>query len=158
HFAASACTTAVIAQSAAEMRAAARCSSNRVAEALAQTAERWRKREFAPRRETVVKLSSALGMSPALIDESLDALFEPVTAAALESLVARVPATNRLIGLFMAGNVPGAGIQEVCAALLAGAGLVIKSASSEPLFFANFVRTLAEVDAAVAGRVAVVNF
>ena len=58
----------------------------------------------------------------------------------------------------MPGNVPGAGIHEVCAALLAGAGLIIKSASSEPLFFANFMRTLAEVDAAVAARVAVVNF
>ena len=58
----------------------------------------------------------------------------------------------------MPGNVPGAGIHEVCAALLAGAGLIIKSASIEPLFFANFTRTLAEVDAAVAARVAVVNF
>ena len=58
----------------------------------------------------------------------------------------------------MAGNVPGAGIHEVCAALLAGAGLILKSASGEPLFFANFMRTLAEVDAAVGARVAVVNF
>jgi acyl-CoA reductase-like NAD-dependent aldehyde dehydrogenase len=97
-------------------------------------------------------------MTPALLDESLDALLEPVTAAALKSVAANLPRTDRLFGFLMPGNVPGAGIHEVCAALLAGAGLIIKSASSEPLFFANFMRTLAEVDATVAARVAVVNF
>ena len=97
-------------------------------------------------------------MTPALLDESLDALLEPVTAAALKSVAANLPRTDRIFGFLMPGNVPGAGIHEVCAALLAGAGLIIKSASSEPLFFANFMRTLAEVDATVAARVAVVNF
>ena len=97
-------------------------------------------------------------MTPALLDESLDALLEPVTAAALKSVAANLPRTDRLFGFLMPGNIPGAGIHEVCAALLAGAGLIIKSASSEPLFFANFIRTLAEVDATVAARVAVVNF
>ncbi|MGA7761313.1 MAG: acyl-CoA reductase, partial [Candidatus Binataceae bacterium] len=97
-------------------------------------------------------------MTPALLDESLDALLEPITAASLELLAAKVPVADRLFGFLMPGNVPGAGIHEVCAALLAGAGLIIKSASIEPLFFANFTRTLAEVDAVVAARVAVVNF
>ena len=151
-------TTAAIARAAARMRSAERCTCDRVAAALGHTAERWRKREFAPRRETVAGLASALGMTPALLDESLDALLEPVTAAALKSLAAKLPVADRLFGFLMPGNVPGAGIHEVCAALLAGAGLIIKSASSEPLFFANFMRTLAEVDATVAARVAVVNF
>jgi len=140
------------------MWSADRCSSDRVAAALGHTAARWRKREFAPRRETVAGLASALGMTPALLDESLDALLEPITAASLKLLAAKVPVADRLFGFLMPGNVPGAGIHEVCAALLAGAGLIIKSASIEPLFFANFTRTLAEVDAAVAARVAVVNF
>ena len=81
-------------------------------------------------------LAAALGMTPALLDESLDALLEPVTAPSLKSLAAKLPVTNRIFGFLMPGNVPGAGIHEVCAALLAGAGLVIKSASGEPLFFA----------------------
>ncbi len=140
------------------MRSAERCTCDRTAAALGHTAERWRTREFARRRETVAGLASALGMTPALLDESLDALLEPVTAAALKSVAANLPRTDRLFGFLMPGNVPGAGIHEVCAALLAGAGLIIKSASSEPLFFANFIRTLAEVDATVAARVAVVNF
>ena len=110
------------------------------------------------RRETVAGLAYALGMTPALLDESLDALLEPVTAASLKSLAAKLPVAESLFGFLMPGNVPGAGIHEVCAALLAGAGLIIKSASGEPLFFANFMRTLAEVDAAVGARVAVVNF
>ena len=97
-------------------------------------------------------------MTPALLDESLDALLEPVTASSLKSLAAKLPSTDRLFGFLMPGNVPGAGIHEVCAGLLAGAGLLIKSASSDPLFFANFMRTLAEVDATIAARVAVVNF
>ncbi|MGZ6241498.1 MAG: acyl-CoA reductase, partial [Candidatus Binataceae bacterium] len=147
-----------IARAAVRVRSAEPCSSNRVAAALDLTAGRWRNREFAPRRETVAALASALGMTPALLDESLDALLEPVTAASLESLAARLPAVHRLLGFVMPGNVPGAGIHEVCAALLAGAGLLIKSASSEPLFFDAFIRTLAEADAAVAARAAVVHF
>ncbi len=151
-------TTAAIAQAAARVRGAERCSPERVATALSHTAERWRRRQSAARRQTVTGLASALGMTPALLDESLDALLEPVTAASLKSLAAKLPVANRSFGFLMPGNVPGAGIHEVCAALLAGAGLLIKSASGEPLFFANFMRTLAEVDAAVAARVAVVNF
>ncbi|MGH7913435.1 MAG: hypothetical protein ACREPW_02130, partial [Candidatus Binataceae bacterium] len=127
--------TTVIAEAAARVRSVERCSSARVGAALGHTAECWRKREFRPRRETVAELASALGVSPALLDESLDALLEPVTAAALGSLAAKLPVTNRLFGFLMPGNVPGAGIHEICAAMLAGAGLIIKCASSEPLFF-----------------------
>ena len=156
--AASAGAETAIARAAVRVRSAEPCSSNRVAAALDLTAGRWRNREFAPRRETVAALASALGMTPALLDESLDALLEPVTAASLESLAARLPAVHRLLGFVLPGNVPGAGIHEVCAALLAGAGLLIKSASSEPLFFDAFIRTLAEADAAVAARAAVVHF
>src|SRR6202035_1159854 len=70
----------------------------------------------------------------------------------------QLPAANRLFGFLMPGNVPGAGIHEICAALLAGAGLLIKSASGESLFFANFMLTLADIDVGVAARMAVLNF
>ena len=94
----------------------------------------------------------------ALLDESLDALLEPVTAASLEALAARLPVANRLFGFVMPGNVPGAGIHEVCAALLAGAGLIIKSASSEPLFFDVSSARWPRLTPAVGARAAVVNF
>ena len=158
HSVAPVCPAIAITQAALRVRSAERCSSRRVAAALGHTVALWRDGEFAPRRQTVAGLASALGMAPALLDESLDALLEPVTAVALESLASKSPVANCLFGFLMPGNVPGAGIHEVCAVLLAGASLLIKSSSSEPLFFANFVRTLAEVDAAVAARVAIVNF
>src|ERR1700758_4310377 len=141
---ASVSTIASITQSARRIRSAERCICERTVAALGQTAELWRRREFARRHETVARLASALGMAPALLDESLDALLDSITVTSLKSLAATVPRANRLFGFLMPGNVPGAGIHEVCAALLAGAGLLIKTASSEQLFFANFVRTLVE--------------
>ena len=156
--AASGSPTSAIGLAAARLRSAEQCRPDSVTAALANTAERWRDREFALRRETVAALAAAFGMARPLLDESFDALLEPVTAAGLESLVAKLPLTNRLFGFLMPGNLPGAGIHEICAALLAGARLIIKPPSIEPLFFANFIRTLAEVDAAVAARATVVNF
>jgi hypothetical protein len=150
--------TSAIGLAAARLRSAEQCRPDRVSAALGHTAERWRKREFAARRDTVAALAAVLGMARPLLDESFDALLEPVTGAALESLVATLPVTNRLFGFLMPGNVPGAGIHEICAALLAGGRLIIKPPSIEPLFFANFIRTLAEVDAAVAARATVVDF
>ncbi|HEY2525317.1 MAG TPA: acyl-CoA reductase, partial [Candidatus Binataceae bacterium] len=97
-------------------------------------------------------------MTPPLLEESLDALLAPATRASLASRAPQLPHTNRLLGFIMAGNVPGAGIHEICAALLAGAGLLIKTASTEPLFFPSFIRTLAEVDPAVGARAAVMHF
>ncbi|HVA40568.1 MAG TPA: acyl-CoA reductase, partial [Candidatus Binataceae bacterium] len=140
------------------MRRAGPCDPGRVAAALGIAAERWREREFGPRRATVAALAAGPGMAPALLDESIDALLEPVSRAALDSFAATLPATPRLFGFLMPGNVPGAGIHEICAAMLAGAGVIIKTASAEPWFFANFIDTLAGIDAGVAARAAVVNF
>jgi len=142
----------------ARVRFAEPCAPGRVAAALGRTAERWRQRNFEPRRDTIRKLATALEMAPELLDESLEALLEPLGRDRLYSLAANLPAAPRLFGFLMPGNVPGAGIHEVCAAMLAGAGVVIKAASAEPFFFAGFIGSLAEIDAAVAARVAVVSF
>lgn len=142
----------------ARVRFAEPCAPARVAAALGRTAERWRQRNFEPRRDTIRKLATALEMAPELLDESLEALLEPLGRDRLYSLAANLPAAPRLFGFLMPGNVPGAGIHEVCAAMLAGAGVVIKAASAEPFFFAGFIGSLAEIDAAVAARVAVVSF
>ena len=58
----------------------------------------------------------------------------------------------------MAGNVAGAGMHEVAIALIAGASLLIKTASTEPIFFTEFARTLAEIDPEVGSRITVLNW
>lgn len=151
-------TASAILDAAARVRLAAACPPQRVATALAQIAQRWRNVHFALRRDTVAQLAASLGMTRPLLDESLDALLQPLTAPALASLASRLPRAYRLFGFVMPGNVPGSGIHEIAAALLAGAAVIIKSASRESVFFGNFVRSLAAADPAVAARIALVSF
>ena len=151
-------TASAILDAAARVRLATVCPPQRVAAALAQIAQRWRNVHFALRRDTVAQLATSLGMTRPLLDESLDALLQPLTAPALASLAPRLPRAHRLFGFVMPGNVPGSGIHEIAAALLAGAAVIIKSASRESVFFGNFVRSLAAADPAVAARIALVSF
>ena len=50
---------------------------------------------------------------------------------------------------------PAPGMHEIAIALVAGAGVVVKTASAEPIFFAEFARTLAEIDPDAAARIEV---
>jgi len=128
------------------------------AEALARAFDCWRDREFPKRRETVAQIASAWGYATALLDESLDAMLEPFRNSALRSFGARVPSRRDVIGFIMPGNVPGAGLHEFSTALIAGSGLIVKTSSTEPLFFGAFARTIAEVDPQVGARIAVFNW
>ncbi len=107
-------------------------------------------RSFEARRETLSMAARAWGFSPALLDESLDALLKPFHPAAFDKLAAKLaenPATDSpLLGFIMPGNVIGAGLHEVCQALLGGAALVLKTSSDERRFFAAWVRTLRDID------------
>ena len=64
----------------------------------------------------------------------------------------------KTVGFIAAGNVAGAGIHEIAIALIAGARVLIKTASAEPIFFAEFARTLAEVDREAGARIEVLNW
>src|SRR5271156_3177074 len=64
----------------------------------------------------------------------------------------------KTIGFIAAGNVAGAGIHEIAIALIAGARMIVKTASAEPIFFAQFARTLAEIDPDAAARIEVVHW
>ena len=64
----------------------------------------------------------------------------------------------KTVGFIAAGNVAGAGIHEVAIALICGARVTIKTASAEPVFFAEFARTLAEIDGDVGARIEVVHW
>ena len=128
------------------------------ASALARTCELWRDREFSARGATVARIAGDWGFSAALLHESLDALLAPFTAAALEAFAQQAARRRETIGFIMAGNVAGAGLHEIATALIAGAGVVIKTASTEPHFFAAFARTLSEVAPDLGARIAVFNW
>ena len=119
---------------------------------------RWRDRQFAPRRATIVRIAQHLGFSVPVLEESLDALLAPFTHDALAQLAAQVALRRELLGFVMAGNVVGAGLHEVVLGLLAGAGLLVKTASREPWFFEELAKTLAHEDFRVGGRLQVFNW
>jgi acyl-CoA reductase-like NAD-dependent aldehyde dehydrogenase len=125
---------------------------------LARVCELWRDRRFGERRNAIGQIAASWGFSEALLDESLDALLAPFTLMAFEKLAATVRVRPSLIGFILPGNVPGAGLHEVAIALTAGAGVVVKAASAEPVFFKRFARTFAAIDPDMAGRVEVMSW
>lgn len=139
-------------------RAAEVHDPRRAASVLASVLEQWRARDFAPRRAAVAQISASLGFSAALLDESLDALLAPFTLDALRSFAADAAEHHEVIGFIMAGNAPGAGLHEVAIALVCGAGVVIKTATQEPHFFAQLVHSIRECDARLGSMIEVFNW
>src|ERR1700730_7649045 len=137
--------------------------ADRMADALARAFELWRDRNYARRRDAIAAIADSAGYSIAMLENSIDALLKPFTTDALKAMAARVSADNRnskpkTVGFIAAGNVAGAGIHEIAIALIAGSGVRIKTASAEPIFFAEFARTLAEVDRDAGERIEVLNW
>jgi Acyl-CoA reductase (LuxC) len=135
----------------------------RMADALARTFALWRNRNYARRREAVAAIAHSAVFSVATLDNSIDPLLKPFTDEALKSYAALILMSGKIdrpktIGFIAAGNVAGAGIHEIAIALIAGAHVIVKTASAEPIFFAQFVRTLAEIDPDAAARLEVVHW
>jgi hypothetical protein len=154
-----------IASAAACLRAAQSIALDapRAADALSRAVGLWRDRNYARRRDALAQIAGQAGYSVALLDASLDALLKPFSHAALNSLAARVSSTGRpdrpgVLGFIMAGNVAGAGMHEIAIGLVAGAGMLVKTASTEPVFFDQFACTLVELDREVASRIVVFNW
>jgi len=131
---------------------------SRVSRSLARTFSLWRDPNHKRLRDAIDKIATNSGFSAELLSESLDALLLPFTAQSLESFAARVKIAPRVVGFVMPGNVAGAGIHEFAQALITGAGVLVKTASAEPSFFAEFAKTIAEVDPELAARVATIAF
>ena len=136
---------------------------SRVADAIARAVDLWRDRRYPRRAAAVVRIAQNAGFSIPLLNDSIDALLRPFTQEALDEFANRVsqrPARNpfALLGFIMAGNVAGAGLHEVAISLIAGVSSLIKTASTEPIFFAEFARTLAEIDPEVGSRISVLNW
>ncbi len=96
-----------------------------------------------------------------MLENSIDALLKPFNSDALKFVAGTNSRANarpdrpRVLGFIVAGNVAGAGIHEIAIALIAGARVVIKTASAEPIFFREFARTLAEIDRDCGARIVV---
>jgi hypothetical protein len=155
-------TAAALDAACARLRDAARATlaPSRIADAIARVVALWRDRNYRRRIDAVARIASGAGFSIPLMNESLDALLRPFTPHALQAIASRAArreTTNQfgLLGFIMAGNVAGAGLHEVAIALISGAAMLIKTASNEPIFFAEFVRTLAETDPEIGARIAV---
>ena len=130
----------------------------RGASALAAVLEKWRARDFPARRAVVAQIRASLGFSAALLDASLDALLAPFTPDAMLSFAAAAAERREVIGFIMAGNAPGAGLHEIALALICGAGVIIKTATQEPHFFAQFAHSIREFDARLGARIEVFNW
>jgi hypothetical protein len=135
-------------------------SAERMADAMARTFALWRDRNYARRRDAIAAIACSAGYSVAMLESSIDALLKPFTNNALKSMAARVSANGlidrpKTVGFIAAGNVAGAGIHEVVIGLIAGARVVLKTATAEPIFFAEFARTLAEIDSDCGARIEV---
>jgi hypothetical protein len=154
-----------VASAAARLRAAQSVAHepSRAAEVLSRAAALWRDRNYPRRRDAIGQIARQAGYSVALLEESLDALLKPFSHAALGSLAEKASRSRQadrpqLLGFIMAGNVAGAGLHEIAIGLVAGACMIVKTASTEPIFFDQFARTLAELDREVASRIAVFNW
>ncbi len=124
-------------------------SAERMAEVLARAFALWGSHNYARRRHAIAAIAHSAGYSVAMLENSVDALAG--TAARPPSNVDR----PKTVGFIVAGNVAGAGIHEIAIALIAGARVLIKTASAEPIFFEEFARTLAEIDRDCGARIEV---
>ena len=137
-------------------------SSERMADAIARACALWRDRNYARRATAIAAIAHSAGYSVAMLDESIDALLKPFTSDALKAMAGTAARPTiespKTVGFIAAGNVAGAGIHEVAIALIAGARVTIKTATAEPVFFAEFARTLAEVDPEAGARLEIVHW
>jgi hypothetical protein len=154
-----------VASAAAQLRSARTISLDplRVAGVLSRAVELWRDKHYARRRDAIARIATTAGYSVALLDASLDALLKPFSQSALNSIAMRVSSSGRrdrpaVLGFVMAGNVAGAGIHEIAIGLIAGASMIVKTASAEPVFFDQFARTLSELDQKVGARIVVFSW
>jgi Acyl-CoA reductase (LuxC) len=135
-------------------------SAERMVDALARAFALWRSRDYARRRDAIAAIAHSVGYSVAMLEDSIDALLKPFSGDGSRSMAARIAAGDAIgrpqpVGFIVAGNVAGAGIHEIAIALIAGAKVVIKTATAEPIFFAEFARTLAEIDRECGARIEV---
>ena len=108
-----------------------------VMEAVVSGSGRWHR--------ALRRIAASSGYSESLLKVSLGALVSPLRGAGEFARMAQQ--RRELLGFIMPGNVPGAGIHELVAALASGCAAMVKTSSSEPVFFEQLAETLRELDA-----------
>jgi hypothetical protein len=128
-----------------------------VAAAIAETCRELGSIERGRGRATVAAIAARWGWSVSSLP--LDLICAPWTGFDEVRAFARTLQPRReLIGFIIPANLPGAGLHELAAAVLAGCAAMVKTAAAEPIFFDEFALTLAAIDAALGARIAVFNW
>lgn len=148
---------AVIIAAAARLRAALErpFQAEVAAAALAEACRRLSSTGDADGGATIAAIARRWGWSEPVLELSLRALCEPMKYEALRELARKTRAGREIIGFIMAGNIPGVGLHEVMATLIAGRTAMIKTAASEPVFFHQLAAVLKAIAPELAARMAV---
>jgi len=129
----------------------------RVAAAIAATCRQLGTVEDPRGRATVTAIAARWGWSPSSLP--LHRVCAPWSEFDQALAFARTLQSRReLIGCIMPANLPGAGLHELAAAMLAGRAIIVKTAAAEPIFFAEFARALAEIDTAIGAQIKVFDW
>ncbi len=128
--------------------------------AIARLASDWLDPDFGPRQRALAELPGATGYAPGAIRYAIDHLWAALSASELAAALAerRMGDPERLAFHSLAGNVPGAGVFGLVAALLAGVPSVVKTAEREPLLPVLVAETLAAVEPRLAAALAIVHW
>jgi hypothetical protein len=131
--------------------------------AISQAAKNWLAPGSRWRKRAVAEAPEPTGFSPAMIDKAVDLTFGVLTPDALAEVVGRELNDRRVVGPpviahFLSGNVPPPGIVSICCGLLVRSANLVRVSSRDPVFPRLFVESLREVDAALAGSVAVLDW
>lgn len=112
------------------------------------------------RRRLLPALVGTARLSPEGLSEALEVVLSGWCGPAARRLAARAPAGGErgLAAVALAGNVPGLAAQSLLPALVAGRPLLVKSASTEPLFAPALVAALARREPALGEAFAAVAF
>lgn len=138
-------------------------STDAIVNALAQAANNWLAPGSPWRARVVAEAPAPTGFSPAMVNEAVDLTFGILTPDALAEVVDRELQDRQafgppLIAHFLSGNVPPPGIVSICCGLLVRSANLVRVSSRDPVFPKLFVESLREVDADLAGSVAVLDW
>ena len=128
--------------------------------AIDRVAERWLAPGFALRRLAVERVPLVTGYPARAVGLALDHLWHALRRGGLEAVVDAelgdaTPPPPDLALHVLTGNVPGAGVFGMIAALLAGIPSLVKTARREPLLPALVAASLAAEDARLGAALAV---